>query len=154
MANLGTVIDTTKASTGRDCVDGVHYSDDVYSVIAQMVANAYTLHFPAYFAKSGKPSANNPKPTGSMSFPTYGGYILLLSFVMLFGMDSFLGIGFLSLKLFGVSLDWEAAYGPLHKKIGVPMTGGGASPHSPSSRLVKDAEAESVALLTEEKITA
>jgi hypothetical protein len=124
-APLSTIIDPTMASVGRDSVDGVHYGDDVYSVIAQMVGNAYTLHFPSYYAKTAK--VNTPKPTGSMSFPSYGAYILLLSAVMLFSMDSFLGLGFLSLKLCGSSLDWDSAYTPLHKKIGVAT-------HTPSSR--------------------
>jgi hypothetical protein len=57
-----------------------------------------------------------PKVTGSMSFPGYGFAVLALSAVMLFSMDSFLGFGFISLLLFGRSLDWEVAYAPMLKR--------------------------------------
>jgi len=61
-----------------------------------MTANAYALHYPTalYAASAGaKKKALGPKPTGSMSFPSYGALILTLAAVMLFTMDSFLGIG-------------------------------------------------------------
>ena len=64
-----------------------------------MTANAYALHHPTalYTATTGagaaKKKALGPKPTGSMSFPSYGALILTLAAVMLFTMDSFLGIG-------------------------------------------------------------
>jgi hypothetical protein len=45
---------------------------------------------------------------------------------MLFTMDNFLGVGFLSLQLFGRSFDWEAGYGPLLKKLH-----GGSKPKTP-----------------------
>jgi hypothetical protein len=114
--DMKTILDVTAASFGREAIDGVHYNQDVYSVIAQMTLNAYSLHFPAFYS-SQKKAAAPPKKTGSMSFPSYGAFVLLLSAIMIFSMDSFLGIGFLSLKIFNRSLDWEAAYGPLHKKI-------------------------------------
>ena len=116
---ISSVIDPSSACANRESTDGVHYNHDVYSVIAQMVANAYILRTPSILSQSsaGKKKSNGPKKTGSMSFPSYGAFVLVLSAFMLFSMDSFLGIGFTSLLLFGRSADWEAAYGPLHKKI-------------------------------------
>ena len=108
--------------------DGIHYSKAVYDVMVQMLVNSYTLHYPSYLTMPIKPaSAGNtsPKPTGSMSFPSYGAYALILAFIMLFTMDSFLGIGALSLALFGRSLDWNEAYFALHKKLGVVTAGEG-----------------------------
>eukprot|EP00597_Dinobryon_sp_UTEXLB2267_P008814 CAMPEP_0170084900 /NCGR_PEP_ID=MMETSP0019_2-20121128/19944_1 /TAXON_ID=98059 /ORGANISM="Dinobryon sp., Strain UTEXLB2267" /LENGTH=942 /DNA_ID=CAMNT_0010301145 /DNA_START=80 /DNA_END=2908 /DNA_ORIENTATION=+ len=117
-----TVVNPVNVSRSREAgsVDGVHYTPEVYQVIAHMISNGYALHFPQLIGKStatsGKPYV--PKVTGSMSSPYHGALLLVLSFVMLFSMDSFLGVGFFSLVVCGRSYDWEAAYGPLHKKIG------------------------------------
>ena len=121
-----TIIDTSSTST-QESLDGVHYSEVVYDVIAQMVANGYALHSPEIYStlvasssttSTKKPKAPYvPKTTGSMSFPSYGACVLFLSFLMIFLMDSFLGIGYLSLLVFGRSYDWDAAYSALHRKI-------------------------------------
>ena len=123
------VIDTTTAASTQESLDGVHYSEVVYDVIAQMVANGYALHSPVHFStllasttssssSAKKPKAPYvPKTTGSMSFPSYGACVLFLSFLMIFLMDSFLGIGYISLIVFGRSYDWDAAYSALHRKI-------------------------------------
>lgn len=124
------VIDTTTAASTQESLDGVHYSEVVYDVIAQMVANGYALHSPVHFStllasttSSSSSSAKKPKApyvpktTGSMSFPSYGACVLFLSFLMIFLMDSFLGIGYISLIVFGRSYDWDAAYSALHRKI-------------------------------------
>lgn len=112
-----TVVDPTAASLSREAgsSDGVHYGEEVYQVVAHMLANAYSLHFPAVYAKGGAASGAAKKPyvpkkTGSMSSPVYGAAMLALSFAMLFLMDSFLGAGYLSLALFGKSLDYDEAY--------------------------------------------
>jgi hypothetical protein len=121
-AAVDTVIDSTQASAGKAFppVDGLHYTEDVYEVLAFMVSNGYTAHYPAY-SSSGSTSASavkyTPKVTGSMSFPSLGAGVLALAVIMLFSMDSFFGIGFLSLLLLGRSFDWEAAYAGLHRKI-------------------------------------
>ena len=131
---FSTVLDTTAATSGVgiESIDGVHYTKEVYEVVAQMVFNAYTLHFPHHYAGvpgSGAPfvsaagagagvgAAYVPKVTGSMSFPGYGAMVLGMACVMIMLMDSFFGAGFFSLLLFGRSYDWDAAYGPLHRKI-------------------------------------
>ena len=106
------VLDTSAASSGRSeaTMDGIHYVDEVYKVVTQMLANAYAFKYPAALtektlpaltASSGNPPGYVPKASGSMSFPTYGLFVLALSAVMMFGMDNFLGLGFLSLSLFG-----------------------------------------------------
>ena len=112
-----TTVDPRAACTGREATDGIHYSQEVYKVIAQMTLNSYILRVPALYSQSEDKKKYEPKKTGGMSFPTYGAVVLALSAIMLFSMDSFLGIGFLSLLLSGRSSDWESAYGPLHKKI-------------------------------------
>ena len=100
--------------------DGLHYDDGVYDVIVQMALNSYALHNPTFLKPVKAIKATlGPKPTGSMSFPGYGAATLLLAAAMLFLMDSFLGIGFISLFLFGRNTDWGEAYYPLHKKLGV-----------------------------------
>jgi hypothetical protein len=118
-AEFDSVIDTTKASELRtfEPVDGLHFSNEVYEVVAQMVVNGYIVHFPTPTSIKGKGGKYIPKTTGSMSFPGYGAFALALSFVMIFFMDSFLGMGYLSLLLSGRAFDWEAAYGKMHKKI-------------------------------------
>jgi hypothetical protein len=129
------VVDPTAACTGREATDGIHYGREVYKVIAQMAVNSYILRVPALYSQaSAKKKPTPPKKTGGMSFPKYGAMVLTLAAIMLFSMDSFLGIGFLSLLLFGRSCDWEAAYGPLHMKIlkgaNAPVTRGSPVPSS------------------------
>lgn len=113
---VATMINPVNITSGKEstALDGVHYSTEVYDVLAEIVANVFS-------ADNGlvapKPSKKNPfpngKPTGSMSNPKLGFYLLLLSAVMIFGWDSFLGIGMVSLWLFGIKPDWERAYRPL-----------------------------------------
>lgn len=111
------VIDTTNVSASMEptSTDGVHYGEEVYKVISQMILNSYSLTYPSRYSKVTKKYI--PKATGAMSSPYLGAVLLTLAAVMVLSMDSFLGIGFLSLILFGRSADWEAAYGPLHRKI-------------------------------------
>jgi len=118
-SSFDTVIDTTQATVTKKFkpVDGVHYTDDVYHVVAHMVSSGFIAHVPHLLEKPPAKKPYAPKPTGSMSFPGLGGFALALAVIMLFTMDSFLGIGWLALLLFGRSYDWEAAYGNLHRKI-------------------------------------
>ena len=46
-------------------------------------------------------------------------WITLSMMIMIYFMDSFFGIGVLSLAIFGKYIDWDAAYLPLLSKIGV-----------------------------------
>lgn len=84
-----------------------------------MIANTVAMQSPSFY--SGKPTMKKgaPKPTGIMSKPDLGAAILLLSFIMLVTMDGFLGLGYFSLLLFGRSFDWESAFDPIHKKLGL-----------------------------------
>lgn len=88
------IVDPTLASDGREVgsSDGVHYGEEVYAVMSQMIANAYALNFPNYFSNSRAVKQVPPKVTGSMSFPSYGAFVLLITFIMLFTMDGFLGM--------------------------------------------------------------
>lgn len=141
------IIDPSSACEGREATDGIHYSQDVYKVVAQMAVNSYILRVPALYGQtSEKKKSTGPKKTGGMSFPSYGAGVLVLAAVMLFTMDSFMGIGFLSLILFGRCADWDAAYGPLHKKI---LKGPNVSPkpESPGNRSPKSSSAEIESLL-------
>lgn len=133
----GAVVNPAPACVGREgsSVDGIHYDSEVNQVIVQMILNAYAMHFPASYVVP-KPSTRTvkqqpPKATGSMSFPVYGAYVLALAFIMLFAMDNWLGLGYLSLRLFGRSFDYDAAYGALIAKIegsgGAAKAAGGAA---------------------------
>lgn len=127
------VVDPHDASNFKESVsmDGVHYAEEIYSVIGQMVLNAYTLHFPQYFSQSKAAKPYVPKVTGAMSNPYLGAGMIGLIIIMLFLMDSFLGIGYIALVLGGKSFDWEIAYNPLHQKIFrslAPATEAGNSP--------------------------
>jgi len=122
--NRGAVVSPINACAGREggSLDGVHYDQEVNQVIVQMLANAYAMRFPALYAAPKTPAykmvkEQTPKPTGSMSFPSYGAWVLALSIVMLFTMDNWLGIGYIALLLGGRHYDWEAAFGPLLSKI-------------------------------------
>jgi len=152
------VIDTTTAASTQESLDGVHYSEVVYDVIAQMVANGYALHSPVHFStlltsttstSSSSSSAKKPKApyvpktTGSMSFPSYGACVLFLSFLMIFLMDSFLGIGYISLLVFGRSYDWDAAYSALHRKILGSNSSNSDRNSSSSSSYLEDGNASS-----------
>ena len=124
------VLDATNASSlhGSSSMDGIHFVDSVYQVISQMIAGAYGLRYPARLADGGNSLVKAPKPyepkvTGSMSFPSYGLLVLLISAIMMWGFDSLLGVGYLSLAIFGRTADWEAAYTPLHKKLGISAAG-------------------------------
>ncbi len=123
LLSKGTIINPVSACVGKEdtSMDGVHYSDEVYKVVVQMISNAYSMRFPSYYnaaKSSGKIIKDQtPKPTGSMSFPIYGLWTIILATIMLFSMDNFLGVGYLSLHMFGRSFDWEGAYGPLLLKI-------------------------------------
>ncbi len=122
-------------------VDGVHYGDEVYSVIAQMVVNGFALHFPRLFSKGNVGIKQNiPKPTGSMSFPISGVMVLMTALVMLVTMDSFFGIGYISLVIFGKKYDYEKAYNPLIDKINRTHT----PPVQPISDAAGDDERDSL----------
>jgi hypothetical protein len=112
------VLDTLPASTLRETTstDGVHYADEVYAVISQMISNLYSLQNPRNYSPK-PPKPYQPKSTGPMSDPYLGAVVLGLVAILLFTMDSFLGIGYASLLVFGRFFDWEAAYGPLHAKL-------------------------------------
>ena len=116
----GTVLDTALVAASRpeDTMDGVHYTNEIYQLIIQMIANAYTMRNPNNYKKASKSPVNNtPQATGSMSFPIYGLYVLLLITTMLFTMDSWLGVGYISLLICGRKYDYDAAYLPLINKI-------------------------------------
>lgn len=140
------VVDPTSVSKGRESnsIDGIHYGEEVYTVIAQMIANAYVLHFPLPAAiKRPVAKIGTPKRTGSMSVPANGAIALLMAIIMIFTMDSFFGFGYISLKLFGRSLDWDLAYAPLLMKIGGRRSnsgggGGATSPTQESESLLAD----------------
>lgn len=123
------VVDPRSASQLRSdsSSDGVHYADEVYKVMTQMLANSYSLHFPQNYVggKSSKPY--KPRPTGSMSSPFYGGCMLALIVILLFSMDSFFGIGWVTLILAGQSFDWDAAYAPYIRKIAALSHNSGGS---------------------------
>ena len=116
------VINPRNVTRGKEgtSTDGVHYSTDVYNVLAEVVANVFSADN-GLVASQAKAAKKNPfpngKPTGSMSDPKLGFCLLMLSAVMIFGWDSWLGIGMVSLWLFGIKPDWERAYRPLLDKI-------------------------------------
>ena len=111
--------------------DGVHYQAGVYHVLSQLIANGMKVVLP--------PPPSPPvksKPTGSMSFPLSGFAMVVMAAVMLFTMDSFFGIGYAALRIFGLKLDWALAYAPIMEQLGKEMDpadrgdGEGASPQS------------------------
>jgi hypothetical protein len=101
-----------------------------------MIANAYAMNFPAFYTTSSSVKKAAPKPTGVMSKPIHGAVLLVVSLVMLVSLDGFLGIGFLSLLLTGKKYDWEAAFSPILKKLGIEL----ASLSSLSPRRSNDVE--------------
>jgi hypothetical protein len=142
VSSRGLVLNTTLVSLPKteETTDGVHYSPEVYTVLAQMTANSYALRFPTFYVPTpfGAVKKQTPKVTGAMSYPSYGGYVLLISAIMLVTMDSFFGIGYLSLLIFGKSLDWDVAYAPFLRKINrnreaAEAAAGGAGSGSSSS---------------------
>lgn len=124
---FGVVLDPTGASKSREgaTVDGIHYSEDIYKVIAQMCGNAFALHFPQLYVRNPTRKVGKAKATGSMSFPSYGIIVLICAAVMLYTMDSFFGFGWAMQRLLGVTdqqaadMLWENAYREVHKKNGI-----------------------------------
>lgn len=118
-----TFVNPLNVTGGREdgCADGVHYSPDIYGVVAELVGNMYYITHQDQRVHMMSQQVGNPyphgKPTGSMSNPLYGAIVLGMAAIMLFGWDSFLGVGFLSLKLFGRSANWNDAYMPILNKI-------------------------------------
>jgi hypothetical protein len=84
-----------------------------------MIANGYAMQYPALYSSKYIPKKGAPKATGIMSKPELGAMVLFLSLFMLITLDGFLGIGYISLLLFGRSFDWESAFEPIHKKLGI-----------------------------------
>lgn len=84
-----------------------------------MIANGYAMQYPALYSTKYIPKKGAPKTTGVMSLPNHGAMVLILSLIMLVTLDGFLGIGYISLLLFGRSYDWDAAFEPIHKKLGL-----------------------------------
>eukprot|EP01035_Chromulina_nebulosa_P019115 gene19115-24949_t len=122
-AKLYTAINPLDVCIGKEISsnDGVYYDEDVYKIIAQMIGNAFALHTPSFYNQKPVTKKSKPKPTGSMSFPNYGIFVLIISAIMLVTFDAFLGVGFISLTLFNRSFDWEEAFIPLHKKLGIDV---------------------------------
>ena len=117
---FNTLVDPSLVVAGKegDAVDGIHFSSVVYEVIAQMLLNAYAAHVPSFHqVETPKAKPYVPRATGSMSNPYMGAGMLVLTCVMLFLMDSWLGFGFFALAVCGQNYDWDAAYKPLHNKI-------------------------------------
>jgi len=127
------VIDTTWVSEGQDfnSFDGIHYTAGVYNVVSQMVANSYILQFPSYFVKNSPKLP--PKETGGMSNKALGFYTLCLAAVVLFSMDNFLGLGFVSMKLFGLNFDYDTVMDAFHKENKIVISSGSAVISSSSS---------------------
>jgi len=145
------VLDTVSVSELRETtsLDGVHYGEEVYTVIAQMVTNGYMLQFPKlYSGKTASTAPYRPKVTGAMSFPGYGACMMALIVIMLFTMDGFLGIGFLSLGLFGERYDWEAAYAPF---LRIMTNFANKNKEPPVSARELKSDPEQANLLSEEK---
>ena len=142
---FGLVLDPTGASKSREgaTVDGIHYSEDVYKVIAQMCANAYTLHFPLLYRKGAVKKTGKPKVTGSMSYPSYGAVVLVAAAIMLYTMDSFFGIAWACMRVCAVlglhdgsggDMTWETAYRELHRKNNIIHPGFGREASREGSR--------------------
>jgi len=151
-------------------IDGVHYGAEVYSVIGQVVLNGLQLKVkqsghrvaatpvPVSASKTipgttgTTKKAYKPKPTGSMSFPTSGLMVLLLSAVMLLTMDNFLGFGYLGLLFGGKPFDYDEAYTPLLAKVkqSNPAPSTPIAPTSPKSE-VADVDAEMETLIEKSK---
>ena len=51
---IGVILNPVSAYVGRESAsaDGIHYTDEVYQVIVQMMSNAYVMRFPALYAVS------------------------------------------------------------------------------------------------------
>lgn len=116
------VVDPYNVSASRSdkSVDGIHYTKDVYDTTMQLVLNVIDILFPTKPKSTTSKSEikkSGPKKPESMSFPVWGGALLATAVWMLFTMDSFFGVGYIALLLSGRSFDYEAAYGPLLKKI-------------------------------------
>jgi hypothetical protein len=158
---LDGVIEARAVTAGRefDSVDGVHYVDVVYDVLAQVLLNQIRsagsvsraelrtsekkkkkkkmVITAAPTAKlTAKPteapvveeSPKTPKPVVheicEMARPKSAFLLMVVILIMLFSMDNFFGIPTTLLRSFGsrdlnALVCWEAAYAPLHRKIGV-----------------------------------
>ena len=138
------VIEARAVTVGRDVdsVDGVHYSDVVYDVLAQILLNqirsASTYSLSDLYGKgSNDPSVSGFKENTDkmiqtkvehniceMARPRSAFVLLGIALTMLFAMDNFFGIPMVVMRLFGsrevnAKVSWDAAYAPLHRKIGV-----------------------------------
>jgi len=116
-------IDGQKLTAGRasDCFDGVHYSDDIYDLIAQVFMNLVT-DFNQNAPPPLKPPVIAQKPVGLMANPSMGMGMLAFIFICIVFMDSYAGVPSLTLKSLGLSgdhLSWDNTYGQLHAKIGI-----------------------------------
>jgi len=93
--------------------DGVHYSEEVYNVMSQIITNGVV-----YLKDKTAKAPYTAKVTGSMSLEWHGFVLVIAGAVMLLTMDSFYGFGYLFLKFFDGQMSWENAYDPILKKMG------------------------------------
>merc|ERR1711871_1508951 len=105
-----------EVTTGQETssTDGIHYSNRVSQVIAQMVANAFSMKSSKDGTAAGGSTIRRAETMGN---PLYGFIVIVFSAIMIIFFDSFFGVGVLSLYIFGVTLDWESAYRTLINKI-------------------------------------
>uniref|UniRef100_A0A7S2WUZ9 Cas1p 10 TM acyl transferase domain-containing protein n=1 Tax=Rhizochromulina marina TaxID=1034831 RepID=A0A7S2WUZ9_9STRA len=107
-------------------VDGVHYDDNVYDTMAQILLNQVKdLTKPA--AGSSAKSAPAPAPAHelcSMCQPKRVLWLVCVIVLLIFSMDNFFGLPTLITRVLGGAdlvgeLTWEKAYGPLHQSLGI-----------------------------------
>ena len=112
--------------------DGVHYTRSVYDVLSQVMVNGWKSFLLDRQGNTLRPVTSTtdalyvPKPTGSMRNTELGLVVVLSIMIMLLTMDNFFGTGTLSLLAMTcgrVSLSWRDAYGPILKKMDIPLPG-------------------------------
>jgi hypothetical protein len=147
---VSAIIDPWNVSAPRpwSTSDGVHYDADVNGATLQLVYNALNVVAPGPSSSSSngakKPTSPVSKPPEGMSFTSYGIAMIVTAAVMLFTMDSFFGVGFLSLLISGRSYDYDEAYAPFVRKRPVASSTSSLEPsQQPSAPTAADLESNS-----------
>ena len=109
------------ASQENSSIDGIHYSAKVSQVLSQIFTNAYLLKNPRALPLTHKDITvwKTTDSVHTMGHPLYGMVLLLFIVMIVYYMDSFFGVGVLSLAFFGRYIDWNAAYVLFLNDIGI-----------------------------------
>ena len=77
---LGMILNPASACRGKESTstDGIHYGDEVYQVMVQMISNAYMMRFPVFYQPTKGKSAGGKTGSGKYSLIYFVDNVIIL----------------------------------------------------------------------------